>query len=103
MNNYSESLSKLKHVLTGTISKRYGPCGKTTCHCCKGKKYWHGPYFVWTRKVNGKTITKSLSPKQAEFCKKAIANSKKLNALIDQWRNDSLLTLVEMTVRKRTS
>jgi purine nucleoside permease len=93
MKTISAKIIELDYVLTGTISKRYGPCGKTPCRCAQGEKYWHGPYYIWTRKENDKTITKSLSPEQAKFCKKAIINTKKLTSLIAKWRNKSLQEL----------
>jgi hypothetical protein len=93
MKKSSGSLLGMDYVLTGTISKRYGPCGKKSCRCTEGKEHWHGPYYIWTRKECGKTITKSLSPNQVKFCKKAIENSKKLNAHIARWRDKSLKTL----------
>jgi purine nucleoside permease len=96
MNKKYEALLKIEYVLTGTISTRHGPCGKKQCHCAKGKEHWHGPYHIWTRKEAGKTITKSLSPEQAAFCKSAIENSKKLSALINQWREESLQALQQL-------
>ena len=96
MKTIFRKIEMLDYVLTGTISKRYGPCGKTTCSCTQGEKYWHGPYFIWTRKENGKTITKSLSAKQTQFCKKAITNTGKLNAVISQWRELSLKMLEDL-------
>lgn len=97
MKNHSESILKLEYVLTGTITRRHGPCGKKNCRCSNGEAFWHGPYYVWTRKENGKTITKTLSPKQVQFCKKAIDNSKTLNEAISKWRSDSLKVLEKIT------
>jgi len=51
---------------------------------------WHGPYFIWTRKENGKTITKTLNKSQAAAVKKAIKDMKELNQLIERWRSLSL-------------
>ena len=72
------------------LFKKYSPCGKKNCRCAKDKKYWHGPYYIWTRKENGKTITKSLSKKQAEYCKNAIKNMKKLQRFIGKWKKVTL-------------
>jgi hypothetical protein len=79
----------LDYILTGTIIKKYCPCGKKGCLCTKGEKNWHGPYHIWTRKENGKTVTKSLSPRQAKFCRKAIENMQKLKSQLEKWRRES--------------
>lgn len=40
----------------------------------------------WTRKVRGKTVTRGLSPAQAEEMKRAIANHRALEKIIDEMR-----------------
>jgi len=77
-------------VLQGTLLRQYKQCGKTNCRCHQDKKYWHGPYWIWTRKEKGKTITKTLSQKQAGRVKKALEDMKKLNTLVEKWKLISL-------------
>ena len=84
-----DQIANLDYIVTGTIMKKYGPCGKEGCRCAKAKKNWHGPYYIWTRKENGKTITKSLTAAQEQFCRKAIGNMKKLKTLIERWKRES--------------
>ena len=40
----------------------------------------------WTRKVNAKTVSVSLSPEQAEVFREAIGNHRKLEAIVDEMR-----------------
>jgi hypothetical protein len=96
METPQNKITQLDYVLSGTIIKKYGPCGKKGCRCTGTKKNWHGPYYIWTRKESGKTITKSLSPTQAQFCRKAIANFRKLKAHIEKWRRESCDVLNEV-------
>jgi hypothetical protein len=93
---YINNIIQIDSILVGSVTKRYSPCGKVNCICSKGKQFWHGPYYIWTRKENGKTITKSLSQKQAKFTKKAIKNMRKLQKNIMDWRNESLKRMLEM-------
>lgn len=86
-------ITKLDYVLTGTILKKYGPCGKDGCRCARNEEYWHGPYYIWTRKENGKTVTKSLTASQAKFCKKAISNMQKLKTQIERWKQETIAVL----------
>lgn len=90
MKTVREQITELDYILTGTILKKYGPCGKEGCCCARDKEHWHGPYYIWTRKENGKTVTKSLSVSQAQFCKKAISNMKKLKMQIERWKKESV-------------
>jgi len=84
-----DQIASLDYIVTGTIMKKYGPCGKEGCHCAQAKKNWHGPYYIWTRKENGKTITKSLTAVQERFCRKAISNMQKLKTQIERWKCES--------------
>lgn len=40
----------------------------------------------WTRKVLGKTVSRGLSAEQAALMKQAIANQRKMDAIIDEMR-----------------
>jgi hypothetical protein len=93
MKTVKQQITDLDYILTGTIIKKYGPCGKAGCRCAYGKKNWHGPYYIWTRKENGKTITKSLTSAQAQFCKKAIGNMQKLKTQIERWKRESVKSI----------
>jgi hypothetical protein len=42
------------------------------------------PYPSWTRRVNGKTVTRTLNTQQAERYRPLFDNSRRLRALIDE-------------------
>lgn len=44
----------------GSLVERYRKCGKPSCHCAKRGSQGHGPDWILTREVNGKTITKAI-------------------------------------------
>jgi hypothetical protein len=100
MKRLQKQIVELEFILSGTINKRYGPCGKANCRCALNKKYWHGPYYIWTRKENGKTVTQSLSVAQARFCEKAINSMKKLNVQIERWKQESIAVLNNLRQQK---
>ncbi len=77
-------------VLQGTLLRQYKQCGKNNCRCHQDKKHWHGPYWIWTRKEKGKTITKTLSQNQAKMVKKSLEEMKKINKLVEKWKILSL-------------
>jgi len=80
---------KIGYICKGSIVPLYRKCGKPNCHCAKDESAKHGPYFVWTRKEKGKTVTKALSKKQMKLCEEYIQNHKKLEKIIVQMRNIS--------------
>ena len=50
----------------GSVSARYVKCSKPGCACGEDPQARHGPYASWTRTVAGKTLSRYLSPEQAE-------------------------------------
>jgi hypothetical protein len=77
-------------ILKGTLLKHYKQCGKNNCRCHEDNKYWHGPYWIWTRKEKGKTITKTLNQNQIQIVKKAFKNMKEIDQLVEKWKLLSL-------------
>jgi len=49
-----------------------------------GRRLRYGPYPIWTRKVQNKTTTLSLSQAQARRLAKAIANRRHFEALLER-------------------
>ncbi len=46
----------------GSITENYRRCGKPGCRCTAQDHPGHGPYYAFTRKVEGKTKTVNLRP-----------------------------------------
>ena len=83
-NELKKQLRMTEPICLGSINTVYTKCGNDYCECFKDKKKRHGPYFLWTRKKNGKTISKRLSKKQVNICRKFINNYTKLKKIIDK-------------------
>jgi len=74
----------------GSLVRRFMPCGKTGCRCQASPPVLHGPYYQWTRKVRGKTVTVRLTPAQAKLLEEWIANGRRLDRLLRQMERVSL-------------
>lgn len=63
-----------------------------------------GPYYQWTFKSAGKTVTVNLTAKQAKLFQKAIENNRKLETILSNMRDLSRQLCEASTegVRKRT-
>jgi hypothetical protein len=96
INRLKSKITSKELILNGTLSKRYKQCGKESCRCYTEKKYWHGPYWIWTRKIERKTVTKTLSNKQALVVKKAIKEMRDLNVAVEKWRVQSSKKIDEL-------
>jgi hypothetical protein len=71
-------------ALPGILASRYMRCGKTNCRCKAEPPVLHGPYLHWTRTVAGKTVTRTLTPEQAQRYQPWFDNARRLReALTD--------------------
>lgn len=57
-----KKLASTEDMRRGSITECYRRCGKPTCACTEPDHPGHGPYYAFTKKVNGKTKTKQLRP-----------------------------------------
>ena len=75
------ALGQIGFCLPGTITIRRARCGKPRCACAADPPALHGPYIQWTRTVNGKTVTRTLTPAQYQAYAPWFANTRRLRAL----------------------
>lgn len=76
------ALADLGPFRRGTVLRRFIPCGKPGCRCQAIPPELHGPYYEWTRKVRGKTVSVRLTEQQAELLKQWIANARRLDRIV---------------------
>jgi len=55
-----EQIRGLDDFRQGSLSPRYRKCGKPYCHCAKEGSKGHGPLWMTTRSVKGKTVSKAI-------------------------------------------
>ena len=73
-------------IAAGSITRRYTRCASPGCRCNADPPQRHGPYWQWTAKKNGKTVTRRLTQHQATLYTEWIANDRKLRAIIAEMR-----------------
>jgi len=54
-------------IHSGSITRRYTRCATPGCKCHADPPQPHGPYYQWTAKVNGKTVTRRISEREADL------------------------------------
>ncbi len=79
-------LADLGYIAAGSITRRYTRCANTNCRCNADPPQRHGPYWQWTTKIDGKTITRRLSQTEADLYQEWIDNDRQLRAITAQMR-----------------
>ena len=77
-------IAALDLPLPGSLVERSTRCGNTGCRCHADPPQMHGPYWTWTRKVDSKTVTRTLDPSQAERLRPLLDNSRRLRELVSE-------------------
>lgn len=75
-------IGEIGPVLRGTIGTYRTRCGSPGCHCHTDPDARHGPYHIWTRKVSGKTVTRTLSEEEAKLLRPWAENMRRLDRLV---------------------
>ena len=76
------ALAEIGFALPGSVVVRHTRCGKAACRCKADPPQLHGPYIQWTRRVQGKTVTRLLSPDQLERYQPWFHNARRLRELV---------------------
>jgi hypothetical protein len=91
----TRALAQTGFVLPGTLLERHNRCGKPNCRCKQDPPTLHGPYYQWTRKVDGKTVTRLLTSEQIDLYRDWFANAQKARQLLAELETLSL-AIIEM-------
>jgi hypothetical protein len=78
---YAHRLTTLGPICQGTVIKRNDVRQRG------GKTKTYGPYYLWTRKLEGKTLSIALSQQQYDLLKHAIANQNRMDKILAKMRS----------------
>jgi hypothetical protein len=78
----ARSLAEIGFIASGSVTRRLTHCNKPGCRCGADPARLHGPYYQWTAKVAGKTVTRRLSPTEAALYQEWIANDRQLRRVV---------------------
>lgn len=68
-------------AIPGSIQIMYLRCGKKNCRCHQAEDQRHGPYYLWYRRINGKTTTQSIAEEHVQLYRMWITNREKMDAI----------------------
>ena len=104
----ARKLAEIGDIASGSVAHRFSRCGKASCACQNDPSRLHGPYWLFTAKVNGRTVNKRLTERQAGLYQQWIGNDRKARALLAEMRAiaaeaQSLILAEEPAQSPRTS
>lgn len=99
----ANELASIGYIAQGSLAPRLTRCGKPSCACRADPPNLHGPYWHWSTKVNGKTVNRRLSAREAELYIGWIENDRRAHQLLAEMRavaaEATALLLEEQTAR----
>lgn len=75
-------IAQLGDLRPGSLVKRFTKCGRASCQCAQKGARGHGPQWVVTTKVAGKTRTRAIPPAAVEQTRAQIAECQRLRQLV---------------------
>lgn len=78
------ALGEIGFALPGSLTVRAYRCGKAKCRCRGETAQLHGPYAFWTRKINGKTVSRMLTDEELADYQPLFDNARALRDLMSQ-------------------
>ncbi|MGH2749866.1 MAG: DUF6788 family protein [Actinomycetota bacterium] len=82
----ARQLADVGFIASGSLAPRFNRCGKDNCACHGDPPRLHGPYWHFTAKVDGKTVNRRLSERQAELYRDWIGNDRRVRSLVAEMR-----------------
>jgi len=87
----AHELCDIGYIAQGSLAPRFTRCGRPTCACAADPPTLHGPYWHWSTKVNGKTVNRRLSAREAELYTEWIENDRRARELLTKMREVAAL------------
>jgi hypothetical protein len=82
----AHELADIGYISPGSLAPRFTRCGKPNCACQADPPKLHGPYWHWSTKVNGKTVNRRLSEREAQLYAQWIDNDRQAHDLLAKMR-----------------
>lgn len=76
-----EALARVGDFRPGTLMSRFRKCGRRGCHCARQSDPGHGPKWVLTRTVEGKTKNWSIPDEAVEETQTQVAEYQRFRQL----------------------
>lgn len=85
-----QKINELGDFRQGSLSPRYRKCGKPYCHCAKKDSKGHGPLWMITRSVSGKTVSKAIPREKVDTTFKQIDTFHQFQNLVREYTDANI-------------
>jgi len=102
----AHELARMGFMLKGSLLRRFKECSSPGCACHTNPDRLHGPYWQWSTKVKGKTVSRTLQEDQVSRYEQWMENGKRFDEIVRELytlstQADALLRDVERQERER--
>ena len=80
----AQELPEVGFPLRGSLLERFSKCGSPGCACHTDPARRHGPYWQWTAKIKGKTVTRAVGPDQLPRYRQWTDNAKRIDHIVQE-------------------
>lgn len=77
-------LAETGFLVKGTVIRHYARCGNPGCRCQGDPTQRHGPYYRWSTKVAGKTVSRHLTDEEGRLYSEWIADRRRVREILRQ-------------------
>jgi len=96
-------LAQVGFMLKGSVVQRFLPCGTPSCRCHTDPARLHGPYWQWSGKVRGKSVSRMLREDQLPRYRKWMKNWKRIEKILNEMHDISSQADVIFRAQERQS
>lgn len=68
----------------GSVNETFRRCGKPNCACVGEDHRGHGPRYLWTRSVGGRTRSRQLAAAEVDVVRRQVAAYQRFTSLSEQ-------------------
>lgn len=79
---HAQELTCVGFLLKGSLLERFKRCSSAGCACQVDPAKRHGPYWQWTGKVRGKTVTRILRSDEVPRYREWMANAQRFETIV---------------------
>lgn len=77
-------LAETGFLVKGTVIRHHARCGNPGCRCQGDPTQRHGPYYRWSTKVAGKTVSRHLTDEEGRLYSDWIADRRRVREILRQ-------------------
>lgn len=100
---HAADLAQVGFMLKGSLVHRFLPCGTPSCRCHADPPQLHGPYWQWSRRVQGKTVSRMLPEEQVPRYQEWMENRKRFEQIVAEMHELSAQAAALLLEQERAS